>query len=161
MATFTIKVKSSDFIKPLVQEVPIIQKYLEDVMARVVKRLAEEVAQPIAQDNFGYDGEVQVYTEKVHNGYAIIAEGEQVCFLEFGAGVDTDATHPFAGKVPFMVRAGSWSSSPQGWKQFSTKGYWVHDGETYTGIEPRRGMYEAYKAILENINWILAEELEK
>ena len=161
MATFTVKVNTKDISNAVGDASVSINKYLENVVGRVVKRLAEEVAKPIAQSEFGYDGEVDVHTERTSNGYSIIAEGQQVCFLEFGAGVSTDPNHPFAGKVPFSVHAGSWSESPKGKKQFSTKGYWYYNKQRYEGIEPRRGLYEAYKAILQEADRITREELEK
>lgn len=163
MATLTVKIDTHSLNANIVRETEIIQAYLERIAKRVVQRLAEEVAQPVAQSNFGFDGLVNVYTEKTPNGYAIVAEGEQVCFLEFGAGVTTDTTHPFAGKVPFMVTAGSWSQSPQGMKQYvpNTHEYWYYHGEKYTGVEPRRGMYEAYKAVLQSVEMVLRDELDK
>ena len=129
---------------------------LKDKCFEVAQRLAEEIGQPVAQVWFG--SEVKVTAKpigKKKNGYKIIANGKDVCFLEFGAGVTTDTTHPFAKNVSFDVYPASWSIDHA--KQFVRKGYWMYRGEKYDAITPMRGMYHAYKAILEEAPRIVEE----
>lgn len=121
----------------------------------ICKRLAKEVGQPAAQGAFGEP--ITVTTKSTRNGWKVLADGEQVCFLEFGAGATTASNHPFADEVPFRVYAGSWSESPHGQQQYSEKGYWYYGGERYTHITPKAGMYIAYKRILQEVERIATE----
>lgn len=82
------------------------------------------------------DYPVTVTVEETENGAKIVANGESVCFLEFGSG-DTASGAEVDG---FTFVPGSWSSSELGFKQYSTWGFWVHNGEKYTAIEPVNAM---------------------
>ena len=165
MATFTVKVDTGSLEKALSNRVADIKVYLEKKLDKIVERLAKEVAQPIAQQSFDFATEennepVVVTVEKVRGGYSINALGESVCFIEFGAGVLADPTHPFADNVPFLVRAGSWSDPRKGEFYRTGHQYWHYKKKRYEGVQAQRGMYEAYKAVLMNINRIVAEELK-
>lgn len=71
-----------------------IQQYKKDFLEKeqeFVRRLAE-IGVSVAQAGFAtadYDGvnDVEVRMEKTANGYAVIASGETVGFIEFGTGV--------------------------------------------------------------------------
>ena len=83
-----------------------------------------------------YDGvnDSHVTLKPVDNGYAILAEGNAVAFIEFGAG---DATGIMAGQydeVPSVVRPGSWSESHA--QMYSRYGFWVFAGQILHEVEP-------------------------
>ena len=91
---------------------------------------------------------LRVSVEKTDNGYAIKAEGSQVVFLEFGAGVPTQ-DHELSGPLPIEIMPGSWSEGPDGAHTWSK---WLEDGRRFEDYPynktPRMGMWEAYKAIV-------------
>lgn len=49
-----------------------------------------------------YDGtnDVNLHAEPISNGWAIIAEGQAVCFIEFGAGVYYNGPEPYPESRP-------------------------------------------------------------
>lgn len=90
--------------------------------------------------------DVEVTYEKTgEHTYSIIANGTQVCFLEFGTGVYADSSHEYASKMPFVVEPGSWS---------------IHHGMTYYRwlANPHKGEYKyngyPVRAMLITYNWM-------
>lgn len=90
----------------------------------------------------GEEKPYRVYAEKTKNGAVLVAEGKDVMFREFGAGVTTatDKVSPNAEGLP-EVRPGSFSEKNR--QQFSQKGRWYYKNVRYTGIQPMLGMYNA------------------
>lgn len=90
------------------------------------------------------------------DGKGVIAEGDQVIFLEFGTGVKVQ-DHELSSPLPIEIIPGSWSESPEGkhtWSKWlqggDVHGKWIQrrfDEYPYN-TEPRAGMWEAYKAIV-------------
>lgn len=80
----------------------------------------------------------------------LIAEGKDVCFLEFGAGVYADGNHPWAGEMPFAVRPGSWSETHA--RQFADRGFWFYNGTSYSYIPPTRAMFNASENLIRRLN---------
>lgn len=139
MANKVISVSlSADGIAKAIQEVKLRKKWIESKMDEFARRVAEKGC-VIAQKNYqSPEGKVVVSIEAIDNGYVIHANGRDVCFLEFGAGVSTSTDHPYASEMPFEVRPGSWSEEHS--KQFSEKGYWFHNGKKMYGISPTKSM---------------------
>ena len=109
-----------------------IQQYKKEFLAKekeFVRRLAE-IGVRVAQSGFStadYDGvnDVSVRMEQTPNGYAVIASGESVGFIEFGTGVkyqewdntDMDYTppkHGTYGKGQGANRHGWWFKQNDG-----------------------------------------------
>jgi hypothetical protein len=78
--------------------------------------------------------------------WVIRASGEAVIFLEFGAGDATESGHRYANEMPFDLQPGSWSREHA--QQYWANGFWVFGGRKYTEVKPRRGMLEAYQAMM-------------
>lgn len=124
-----------------------VQQFAErstSIRDKVMRKIALEAA-AIAYKT--YRGAVQVEAEKIEDGYAIVASGERVCFLEFGAGMYAMA-HMNALADPknlgFKVEPGSWSMT-EGARTWAD---WEDRPSEYPYNQPARpGMYEAYKAI--------------
>lgn len=121
------------------------------------RRVAEEGAR-VARVAYGGAGQsVAVTVEPKNKGYTIIASGEAVCFIEFGAGTLTTTTHDFMYNMPFNVAPGSWSDSAEGAHTYSA---WIEAGQPdayrYDSV-PRPGMLEAYKAITARVRQIAKE----
>lgn len=109
--------------------------------------LAEYGAQT-AQHQYGES--ITVSVEHIPNGYAVIANGEKVGFLEFGAGA-TAIPNIFAEQVPYEVRPGSWSETHA--QQYSSTlehfglGWWEFGGTIYYEVIPRNGMLAGWGAV--------------
>lgn len=127
----------------------------------LVKQLAE-IGANVASIHFaggfidGNDG-VNVSVVPLNDGYEVLANGESVCFLEFGTGLaagngyDTTDITP-----PVEITPGSWSLT-EGSGQFANKGYWYYDGRKYEMTTPRMGMYHAYSESKRQIEQIARE----
>lgn len=116
-------------------------KDLENKARLLAERLAT-IGATVAQMNFNrafYIGnnDVEVTVEETKDGFQINADGEAVCFIEFGTGVG--ATHPQGTEFGFVP--GSWSKDHA--QQFTKNGYWVYDGQKIYGTSPSSGMYLA------------------
>lgn len=97
--------------------------------------------------NAVYEGknDVKVSVEELPGAYLIKAEGEAVCFIEFGTGVG--ATSPHGGEYGFTP--GSWSETHA--KQFSEHGYWFYGGKYLKGTPSNNCMYNAEKEVRQEI----------
>ena len=73
--------------------------------------------------------------------------GNTVVFEEFGSGL-LAGSHPQSSWYP-GIYPGSWSESPYGSKQYSTKGRWYYEGEVYVYIAPTYAMYLAGQKVRE------------
>lgn len=91
--------------------------------------------------------DVRVSSEQTDaNGFLIRASGEDVNFLEFGAGVLTEVQRPTV-QADFDISPGSWSSSEDGTGEFERYGSWHHNKVKYFGLAPAGGMQEACNAM--------------
>jgi len=93
------------------------------------------------------------------NTIQILGNGKGICFLEFGAGAATDESHPFADNVSFQVKRGSYSDSHNGMYAQTGYDHWYFGGVKYSETKQRAGMYEAYKAITQQVYDIAKEVL--
>ena len=105
-----------------------------------------------------------VSLEEVPNGYVLTASGDDIGFLEFGAGVFTE-TDEFASEVPYPVTPGSWSEShphsdnPNA-RYFAKNGFWWWSNIRYTGLSPTRGMQSALDHIRNNLEERITRKIE-
>ena len=104
------------------------------------------------------NGDFTTDIEEIPNGYVLIAEGEDVGFLEFGAGIYT-MKDEFAQDVPFPVYSGSWSDEHGGVFNASNHQYWFYGGQRYEGIFPTRGMQEALDYLRNNLQGIIERKI--
>lgn len=107
-----------------------------------LERIAEHAREVADQ---GYGGAVNVTVEPIDNGYAIIAEGRAVGFLEFGAGDTVNSGNMFADQVDYEVRSGSYSETHA--RQYELMGRWVFGGIVYTQVTPRNAMQGAWDSV--------------
>lgn len=140
---------------------------MEDMAAEICRRLAE-IGVSVAQIHYipeAWSGntDVTVTAEPIENGYKVTASGEDVFFLEFGAGVtaglgyDTSEIDP-----PVDITPGSWSREHGGgfWEQYqenpATAG-WYYGGQWMDGLAPQMGMYHGHKEIQQRIKEVAQE----
>lgn len=108
----------------------------------------------IDEGNEDYD----VVIEPTEKGCKLVARGEDVCFLEFGAGVSTKSWQGEGQEGLPPIYPGSWSET-EGSGQFANKGYWFYNGEMRMGLEPKKGMYYASKEMQQRATEIVRREL--
>lgn len=133
-------------LEMLKQETPV-------MMNELCRRLAERGAE-IAQMAFNAvpESDVSVTALQTDNGYVISANGEKVCFIEFGTGVE--AIHPQGHE--FGMTEDTWSETHK--QIFHTKGYWYYRKEKLTGTPAYMCMY-ATSEELSNLIGTIADEV--
>lgn len=126
------------------QEIEAYQKSFNERVSVFLDGLAKFGA-TVAQDEFGPD--VNLTVEKMDDShYAIVANGDQVCFLEFGTGVYADSSHQYASRVPIKVYPGSWSEDHENtYQRWLARGN--DPGDYPYNTLPIRGMLHAYNAM--------------
>ena len=101
---------------------------------------------------------ITVTVERRDNGYAIVAQGESVMFVEFGAGAMYGYGHPLAGELG--MGPGTYPSDKGHWND--PKGWWIPKeaggGHTY-GNPPSMAMYETAKDLRQEVLRIAKEGL--
>lgn len=160
--TIRVNVTNKDSIDKAVRQLNDYAKKLKIAEDEIVKQLAD-IGCRVVEMNFS---EVEPFPhyiarEKTPNGYAVVAYGEDVMFIEFGAGVTTqDYEHPEADLPPIV--AGEWSRT-EGSHKFATYGYWYYNHKKYTGFPeyPAHGFHEAKKAIYEQAEEVVRKVFSK
>ena len=147
MKTITIELSTESCKAALEQLKP--YKKSDKKLDLVCKKLAE-IARDEAQRRFDRgaehgNGGVQVSIMPIENGYKVIAQGEDVYFIEFGTGI---FANPNGYDTTVPVYPGSYSE--QNAQKFSEYGYWWYGGEKLQGTEAQNAMYYAGRAIREN-----------
>lgn len=109
-----------------------------------------------------YDGEknVSISIEAIPNGYAILARGETVLILEFGAGMRYGYGHPLAND--FGMGPGTYPNANGHWDD--PTGWWIpkaHGGGHTYGNPPAAVMYSVSEALRKEANRVLLEVLEE
>lgn len=142
-----------------------IEKYIDNLNKatdEIARRLAEIGVQVVTDSYNITDESFTVHSEKTENGYVVIAEGENVVFLEFGTGVLTeDYEHTESEGLP-SITPGSWSQT-EGKGHFipGVHEYWYYNHQKYSGTVATQGFYFAKKEMLTQVNQIAREELYK
>lgn len=125
---------------------------IDNKLLEIAKRLCD-IGEPIIRQVHGHHADVT--TEPIKNGYKITASGEDVLFIEFGAG---NAAGRDAGKyddVPSVVRPGSWSETHA--KQYVMYGNWWFGGVAYVEVAPTPAFYYAYEYMVQNLPQIIKD----
>lgn len=128
----------------------------------ICKRLCE-VGQTIVKQTH-HQGGTMVWYEKTQDGYKIVAQGEDVMFIEFGTGDRAGELIAWYDQVPTYVRPGSWSEAHEG--EYAATGgegvgYWHFGGREYHETEPHPAFFEAYRAMVEALPQIAQEVFSK
>lgn len=139
-----------------------VRRYSNKITSRLktaLKIICQKGAEIAAKE---YGAAVEVSYTFVGDDLCIVsANGDDVCFLEFGTGFVTDSEHPYAGKVPFGVYPGSWSMT-EGAGTFDA---WVNSGKDPASYPynttPRRAMLHAYEKIYDIAEKTIKEVFSK
>lgn len=155
---------SKDSIESAVSELNVIKKSESRRIDSEAKAIADLICER-ANSNFAnawYDqltdgtrknADIQCRVEKTANGYSVIAQGEQVTFIEFGAGVYFNppagaSPHPQGGELGFIIgEYGKGQGSKKVW------GYYDSEGKKQIvithGTAAQMPLYRAFLEVLE------------
>lgn len=131
-----------------------VQKYSD--LDKKVKEIAErlcQIGEPIIRQVHG--NHATVSTEPTANGYKITASGEDILFIEFGAGDAAGSENSLYDRVPAAARPGSWSEKHA--QMYSRYGFWVFAGQIYHEVQPTPAFYYAYEYMVQNLPLIARE----
>ena len=151
-------------IRAAQRQIQAVSDWIESKTRQLLERLAEIGFQEArvmfnyaeAFYNNGKGGiNADLTVEPIENGYAIRASGEDVCFIEFGAGVTYDTGYP--GERPEgVVGIGEYGrgqgANPNGWNYPAVDG-WKHT----KGNPPAAGMFAATQTIRQQVYNIARE----
>lgn len=141
---------SSRSIQAAVDELNAYKESIDKKLDLLCRRLAEmgavKVSLGYARAIYSGDKDISVTVEQIPDGYAIVASGESVLFVEFGAGARYGDGHPLAGEYgmgpgTYPNGKGHWND-PRGWYIPKEHG----GGHTY-GNPPSAVMYETAKEL--------------
>ncbi len=160
----SVDVLDPESIKEAIKYFEGLQKVMEEKGKEIAKRLAEigmrEATIHYAGGFMEGNSNVKVSVRETDTGYAVAAEGEDVYFLEFGAGVDSGRGYDTQEITPPVdISPGSWSEAHDG--PFHRQRYWFYGGKLYIGLEPKKGMYHASKLIKAEIKRVAEEVLNE
>lgn len=146
-----VNVLDPESIDNAIAQVKAYQKSLQGKIENILTELTAmgkeivETQYSIVPEHEDFD----VYCEVSGNSAMIIAEGENVMFLEFGTGVETtDTTAEMETEGLPPIYAGSWSET-EGSGVFARHGFWHYKGVLYEGTMTTMGFYFASKEIKE------------
>lgn len=97
--------------------------------------------------------DVSISVEPRGDGYAIIASGETVLLVEFGAGIRYGYGHPEAGK--WGMGPGTYPEGKGHWDQ--PYGWWIPGGDHTYGNPPSMTMYNTEKDLIREIERVAKE----
>ena len=141
-----------------------IQKALDKGMHEIAAQAANYMVLLAAT---GYQSSTQynkvdatVLLEPTADGFTVRAEGKDVVFLEFGAGVatDPDARAKLEKDPPFPITEGSYSNTHGG--HYATNKYWYYGGKRWTEVTPTHAMWRAREETIKALP-LMAKEVFK
>ena len=157
----TIKMSlSTQSIEQAIKTLEAYSRSLDDKAKELCRRLAElgMTVASAAYDNVAYtrlvgDVDYDITVEPTENGYKVLADGNSVLFIEFGAGIRFGDGHPLNSQ--FGMGPGTFNPESDNWK--SPYGWWTPGGEHTYGNQPSMGMYYAGKEIKNKVEEIARE----
>lgn len=147
-------------VQEAVQKLHKVGNGIEGALSKTRQDLAKMGEDIINQEYANSDGNDGYETSILDTGKSTILEvvGEDVGFIEFGAGVYT-TMNEFSGEVDYPVYDGSYSDSNNG--SYSRNGFWYYNGQSYVGIEPRPGVAMAYETMLNSAERVLKDNIQE
>lgn len=157
----TIKVSlNSASVDAAIRQLEAYQRDLERKAKEICRRLADIGLLNASASFFSefYVGtpDVSISVEERGNGYAIIADGETVLILEFGAGVTYGYGHPQAGE--FGMGPGTYPDGKGHWND--PRGWWLpkeKGGQHTYGNPPTMAMYNTGQDLRKEIERVARE----
>lgn len=144
-----IDVLDRDSVASAIDKLNLYSKGIDDKISQIIEILTK-LGTEIVEYSYSLSlEEYDVSCQVKGNSSMIMAEGDNVIFLEFGTGSytedHTDDMETF-GLPPIF--GGSWSAT-EGSGVYARYGHWHYKGVDYQGTNPTRGFYFASKEIKE------------
>lgn len=161
---FSLTVRGMEEVLEYVAKLERIKNPIMQGIRELIENAAEIVDRRYSLQGNG-NHNYTIYVEDIPNGCRLIADGEDVGFLEFGAGVFTEADE-FTQEVDYPVYAGSWSEShahsdnPNA-RYFAKNGFWWYSNVRYTGLTPTRGMQQALDFLRANVEQTIKQKIDE
>ena len=158
--TITIDIFNPASIDAAVKEIRDYAEWVKRKTAELARRLADmgAVNVSLGYSRAVYTGgnDISVTVEQQgENSYAIIANGEAVLFVEFGAGVTYGYGHPQPFVEGTLMGPGTYPSEKGHWND--PKGWWIPGGEHTYGNPPSMTMYLTAKELRNQLEDIARE----
>jgi hypothetical protein len=158
--TITIDIFNPASIDAAVKEIRDYADWVKRKTAELARRLADmgAVNVSLGYSRAVYTGgnDISVTVEQQgENSYAIIANGEAVLFVEFGAGVTYGYGHPQPSVEGTPMGPGTYPSEKGHWND--PKGWWIPGGEHTYGNPPSMTMYLTAKELRNQLEDIARE----
>lgn len=134
-----------------------VRKKTDELMARLAEIGAAEASIRFSRAYYSGNHDAEVSAEPTENGWVIKAQGQAVCFIEFGAGVYFNGNEPYAGERPNGVaKIGEYG---KGYGKRKAWAYYDKDGNTVLthGTPAAMPMYHAGRVIRQEMNRIAKE----
>lgn len=146
MSDITVELHGIDYALEVLGRAENIDKPMIEACRELVETAALTVLARYSMMSQRGNSDFHTSIEPIENGYKLTVSGEDVGFLEFGAGVFTDDQNEFVNQVGFPVYPGSWSEShphsPNS-RYFAKNGFWWWSDYRYSGLIATRGMQSA------------------
>ena len=158
--TITIDIFNPASIDAAVKEIRDYANWVKRKTAELARRLADmgAVNVSLGYSRAVYTGgnDISVTVEQQgENSYAIIANGEAVLFVEFGAGVTYGYGHPQPSVDGTPMGPGTYPSEKGHWND--PNGWWIPGGEHTYGNPPSMTMYLTAKELRNQLEDIARE----
>ena len=152
---------SSKSIQKAIKELSAYREWVEEKTRELTRRLAELGAYEatVRFSRAYYDGpkSIEVSVDPIPNGYKITAQGEAVCFIEFGAGVYFNGPEPYPEPRPEGVsKIGEYG---QGKGKQAAWGFYDDGGDLHIthGTPAAMPMYHAGRVMQQEMERIARE----
>lgn len=151
-----------------VRKVNRIKKWIEKKGAELARRLAEvgmneaRIYFDVGSTFYDGDGSVAVTVEPSKDGYRIVAEGQAVCFIEFGAGVHFNGTEAYPNDDITRRQGGVVGIGQYGQgKGMRPNGWWYNDSDGKShhtfGNPPAKAMWHGGVKVRNDLTRIAKE----
>lgn len=131
----------AESITNAIKEVKEYKKWVQEKESMLIERLAmigaDVVRVTFSRAIYAGANDIQVAVNISQHRAKIIANGQHICFIEFGTGVLNSEIHPYADKFGFQY-------GTYGYGQGKNKDGWIYLGEQGTAGEPvsnKNGVY--------------------
>lgn len=145
-----------DFINYLKDKKKWLEKKRDEICEKLANIGLEKARVKFSQAKYDGINDTVVQLKKIKNGYVVRAKGENVLFIEFGAGITYGYGHPDVQKYgpgTYPNGKGHWND-PKGWYVPKSKG-----GYHTFGNPPNAPMYNTMKELEEDVLKIVKEVL--
>ncbi|MBS6475121.1 MAG: hypothetical protein KH354_03965 [Clostridiales bacterium] len=153
-----LNVRSIDrAIKELKEYQEWVLKKTDELMERLAEIGAAEASIRFARAYYDGYHDAEVSAEPIENGWVIKAQGQAVCFIEFGAGVYFNGSEPYSGERPSEIsKIGEYG---KGYGKRNAWAYYDKAGNTVLthGTPAAMPMYHAGRVIQQEMNRIAKE----